>query len=325
MGDYFYWAPSPKLGLPTCDINSLHALTYIKLSGAQVNLHPTLQSFKGEGKVLGRLHTPNGANILKSTDVIRHLKGQGFDLDAAIAGDASSDIVPFTALIEEKLLPAVLYMLWMDAENYSTVTHPAYAKSCQIPCNFVVPNRMKEQVAEFVKESKFWEDEEAMQRSEMEKLKGMLWNNEDGLRLTEKFIDRALLSPACSVLNLLSEYLGVKEYLFGDKPCSVDALLFSILAPLLKFHRLRGSRLRSELTNSSNLCQYINRMLRNNFESELEQQASSPTGDGAGDTGEPGDQSFDDVDWKNDVVLPVSVAAFVMVSYAINVFYIAGK
>jgi len=321
MGDYYYWAPSQKLGLPTCDINCLHALTYIKLSGACVNLHPILQNFKGEGKVLGRLHTQDNVDITKSSDVITHLKQKGFDLDVGIVGDATSDIVPFTALIEEKLLPAVLYMFWMDAENYSAVTHPTYAKSCQLPCNFVVPNRMKERVAEFVKESKFWGDEESMQRSEMDKLKGMFLNNEDGLRLTEKFIDRSLTAPACSVLNLFSEYLGVKEYIFGDKPSSVDALLFSILAPLLKFHRLRGSRLRSELTNSSNLCQYINRMLRNNFESELE--ATSPTGDGGMDTS---DQApLDDVDWKNDVVLPVGVAAFVMVSYAINVFYIAGK
>jgi len=302
MGDFYYWAPSPKLGLPSCDINSLHALAYIKLSEANVNLHPTLQAFKGEGRVLGRLHTTDDQDILKSRDMIKHLKKQGFDLDAGIVGDLASDIAPFTALIEEKLLPAVLYTLWVDAENYHGVTHQVYAKSCQIPLNFVVPVRLQKHQEEFVRVSKFW-------------------NKDPNEVLDEKVVDAALMKPACSALNLLSEYLGEKEFLLGDKPCSLDALLFSILAPLLKLQRLNSNKVRNKLKKSSNICQYLNRILKNNFKPELEQQSASTGTEGTSDAPPPPDPEL--VDWKYDVVFPVSVATVVMVSYAVNVFVIA--
>jgi len=301
MGDFYYWAPSPKLSLPTCDINSLHALTYIKLSGADtVNLHPTFQSFKHPGKVLGRLHTPDNKDILKSQDIVKHLKQHGFDLDAGFAGDeVVSDIAPFTALIEEKLLPAVLYTLWMDTDNYSAVTHQLYAKSCRLPMNFVVPVRMQKRHEEFLRTLKFW-DKEAP--------------------IDDKIINTALITPACSVLGALSEYLDAKEWFLGDKPSSLDALLFALLAPLLKLNKLSTSKLRSELKKNVNTCQYIDRILKNNFKNELEGASTTDVSSDDGVAPSDCDQLFD---WKYDVMLPVSVAGIVMASYAINVFVIA--
>jgi len=302
MGDFYYWAPAPKLGLPSCDINSLHALTYIKLAMADVNLYPMQQSFRGEGKVLGRLHTTEGRDIMNSKDIVKHLKRQGFDLDFGIAEDLASDIAPLTALIEEKLLPAVLYTLWMDAPNYHSVTHQVYAKSCHIPLNFVVPVRMQKQQEELVRVLKFW-------------------NKGDDEKLDEKTVDAALMTPACSVLSLLSQFLGEKEFLLGEKPSTLDALLFSVLAPIMKLQRLNNNKIRNELKKSNNLSQYVSRILRNNFKTELEQQSLSTGVEEADDTSTPSDP--ESVDWKYDVVLPVSVATVVMVSYAINVFVIA--
>merc|ERR1712013_800842 len=249
-----------------------------------------LQSFKDQGKVLGRLRTTDNTDITKSHDIVNHLKRTGFNLDAALKGEAVSDVVPFRALIEEKLLPAVLYTLWMDAENYSAVTHQLYAKSCQLPLNFIVPVRMQKR-------------------------------EEEGV-VDEKTVESALIAPACRVVAELSEYLGAKEFLFGDTPSSLDALLFALLAPLTKLTKLNSNKLRSELKKSINICQYIDRILKNNFKSEPSTYPSASSAEGSS----PDEASASDselFDWKYDVVLPVSVAGIVMASYAINVFVIA--
>lgn len=232
---------------------------------------------------------------------MNHLKRTGFNLDAALKGEAVSDVVPFRALIEEKLLPAVLYTLWMDAENYSAVTHQLYAKSCQLPLNFIVPVRMQKREEALLRTLKFWEEEGVVD---------------------EKTVESALIAPACRVVAELSEYLGAKEFLFGDTPSSLDALLFALLAPLTKLTKLNSNKLRSELKKSINICQYIDRILKNNFKSEPSTYPSISSADSSS----PDEASASDselFDWKYDVVLPVSVAGIVMASYAINVFVIA--
>merc|ERR1712013_890561 len=200
-----------------------------------------LQSFKDQGKVLGRLRTTDNTDITKSHDIVNHLKRTGFNLDAALKGEA------------------------------------------------------------LLRTLKFWEEEGVVD---------------------EKTVDSALIAPACRVVAELSEYLGAKEFLFGDTPSSLDALLFALLAPLTKLTKLNSNKLRSELKKSINICQYIDRILKNNFKSEPSTYPSASSAEGSS----PDEASASDselFDWKYDVVLPVSVAGIVMASYAINVFVIA--
>jgi len=288
--DFYYWPSAPKWGLPSFDIKSLHVLTYIKLSGAEVNLHPTTKSwFPKEHKTLPCLCTPDDGLIDKPEDIIKYLRKQGFDMDLKFNIDVANNILPLSALISERLLPAVLSTIWMDNVNFKEVSHSMYARSCKYPLNFVTPNSQQKEAENFVKEFKFVMDND------------------------EKVIAQ-IRSDAQATLNLLSEYLGEKEYIFGKDPSSLDALLISILAPLLKLP-FTSSKLQNYLKSCPNICQYINRILKKcsrepvMFDAKHVDASTTDTSDAT---------NPESTDWKYDVVFPLAVATVAMLSYAAN-------
>ena len=118
MGDYYYWAPpsSPKVSLPSCDMDSLHILTYIKLSGANnnnntfINLRPTMKSLVAkDGRVLSRLQMRDSTkkDLQHPNAIIKQLRDLGYDLDARLDAGVRDHVLPIAALIQEKILPAV--------------------------------------------------------------------------------------------------------------------------------------------------------------------------------------------------------------------------
>jgi len=65
-----------------------------------------------------------------------------------------------------------------------------------------------------------------------------------------------LLKDAINTINALSSKLGESKYFHGNKPSSLDALIFGYLAPLLKLP-LANDRLQLHLASQPNLCIFI--------------------------------------------------------------------
>ncbi|NWS28700.1 MTX1 protein, partial [Polioptila caerulea] len=64
-----------------------------------------------------------------------------------------------------------------------------------------------------------------------------------------------LYREARECLTLLSQRLGSQKFFFGDSPASLDALVFSRLAPLMKA-KLPNGKLQQHLKSLQNLCNY---------------------------------------------------------------------
>ncbi|NWZ96591.1 MTX1 protein, partial [Nesospiza acunhae] len=69
-----------------------------------------------------------------------------------------------------------------------------------------------------------------------------------------------LYREARECLTLLSQRLGSQKFFFGDSPASLDALVFSRLAPLLKA-KLPNGKLQQHLKSLRNLCNYCTSIL----------------------------------------------------------------
>ncbi|NXX83159.1 MTX1 protein, partial [Urocolius indicus] len=69
-----------------------------------------------------------------------------------------------------------------------------------------------------------------------------------------------LYRDARECLTLLSQRLGSQKFFFGDSPASLDAFVFSRLAPLLKA-KLPNSKLQQHLKSLHNLCNYCTSIL----------------------------------------------------------------
>ncbi|NXL38830.1 MTX1 protein, partial [Glaucidium brasilianum] len=69
-----------------------------------------------------------------------------------------------------------------------------------------------------------------------------------------------LYRDARECLTLLSQRLGSQKFFFGDSPASLDAFVFSRLAPLLKA-KLPNGKLQQHLKSLQNLCNYCSSIL----------------------------------------------------------------
>jgi len=279
-----HWPSKKQWGLPSFDIDSLHLLAHVKFSGVPLTLVPRQKDWlQKKAYHLPSLRSSSDEFIDSKQKIIQYLRLKYIDPDTWLSKDQKLHILPLKALIEDKLLPCVLANIWLDNHNYTEVTRGTYANCCQYPLNFTFPNKLHQAISDWVRSKQIATDEEMV-------------------KIVEK------LNPnGGEALNLFSDFLGENDYLLGERPCSIDALLFAVLAPLLKMP-LQGNRLQNHLKGCHNLARYINLILSTYFKDENDKADVDVS-----DT-KTGDNDFTRYDW----MLPCSVGLIAMLSYAAN-------
>nr|XP_015192106.1 PREDICTED: metaxin-1-like [Lepisosteus oculatus] len=175
-----------------------------------------------------------------------------YNADYDLSAKEGADTLAFVSLLEQKLLPALIYAQWVDSKNYVDVTRRWYAENIPFPLNFYLPNRMHAR--------------------QLERLR--LVTGDSGLEPGEE-IEKELYRDALECMTLLSQRLGQHKFFFGDSPSSLDAYVFGHLAPLLKA-KLPNSKLQQHLQSLDNLCQFCTSILQLYFPSEGSGEPAGP-------------------------------------------------
>lgn len=134
---------------------------------------------------------------------------------------------------------------WLDQKNFTGLIRPWYAKAVPFPLNFYYPSKYEKQAR-------------AMMTS--------LFPNEEAITV----IESKVYSEAQKCMTLLSTRLGDADYFFGAQPTSLDALIYSYLAPLLKAP-LPNPALQNHLKACTNLVKFVSRISQRYFESDYQQ------------------------------------------------------
>lgn len=226
-------------GLPSIDLTCLQVMAYSKFSGAPVKIKKSNWPLSKHG------HLPVFKHGKKNTyttfdDIVSHLQRQNYNTDDHLTPKQCSDIIAYTALLRDKLYPALLYVWWIDEKNYCELTRPWYARVLSFPLNYFLPGH---------------------QQRSAQKVIDNLWNN-DLIEDSQK--ETAVYKDAQECLNLLSYRLGDQEYFFGKNPCSLDAIVFGFLAPLYKA-KFPNAALQNHLKGCSNLTEFVQRILKKYF------------------------------------------------------------
>ncbi|NWW76683.1 MTX1 protein, partial [Climacteris rufus] len=119
-----------------------------------------------------------------------------------------------------------------------------------------------------------------------------------------------LYREARECLTLLSQRLGSQKFFFGDSPASLDALVFSRLAPLLKA-KLPNGKLQQHLKSLQNLCNYCTSILSLYFPWDGGESHSPPHPTGWGDL-----EAEEDPHKRRNQLLSVLVGLVAMLGYA---------
>lgn len=226
--------------LPSVDHECLAVWAYCKFSGLptkvvkshQVNV---FRSSLCTHELPVLLHGSQVESRLEN--ILTYLKNQNLGVDQSLSSKQQADICAFTALIEEKLLPAYLHQWWVNQDTYVDITRPFYAEASPFPLNYFVPGRLMR---------------EATQKVYSPRVSDVTNKND---------VDALIYKEAKECLNHLSYRLGDNDYFFGTQPTSLDAIVFGYVAPLLKAP-LHSSPLANHAKGCENLSYLVNRILR---------------------------------------------------------------
>ncbi|RUS72771.1 hypothetical protein EGW08_019471 [Elysia chlorotica] len=230
-------------GLPSVDPHCLAVLAYCKYSGVPVDVIKTGNPWRsptGNFPVLRH----KGESYCKVTDIFSYLRKEHWGSDFELSTKQSADVIAFSALLEEKLLPALLHLWWMDDKTFIDVTRPWYSRAIPFPLSLFLPGRTQKKAELRVNLTK------------------------GGEYISEMETEAKVYKEAKECLNLLSHKLGDKQYMFGRLPSSLDALVFGYLAPLLKAP-LPNNQLHNHLIQCDNLCRLVNDVLVTFFPVDL--------------------------------------------------------
>lgn len=231
-------------GLPSVHPECLKILAFAKFSGAPLLQRSTNNPFwtpRGDLPVFRH----NGPLLTDFQAVSKYLRSCNYSADYNLSPKQIAEANAFTQLIEEKLDPAWKYILWIDTKNHVEFTRVWYGKHLPFPLGLYYPNKYEKEAVKLI-ESLF------AQYGEYDEIGN------------DTVVETAVYQRAQECLTLLSNRLGDNQYMFGRSPCSVDAVLYAYLAPLLKAP-LPNNSLQNYLKNCKNLVQFVVRISNNYF------------------------------------------------------------
>ena len=231
---------SPDFGLPSWHPPSLAMRAYAKFTGAPLNVQ----------------HSDNplfaAVPLFRHRDVatsdfdafVRHLADEcRISADAGLSPRLRSDAVAFKRLVEATLRPAFAFAAWVDGKNQTELTRPWFARRMPFPLGLFYPGRYQR----------------AAKRLAMSAVEDAVGDADD-----EAVAERFLYRGAEAALASLSDRLGDEAFLLGATPSSLDALVFSYLAPLMRVP-FPSARLAEAARAHANLERYVARILATYF------------------------------------------------------------
>jgi len=161
--------------------------------------------------------------------ILAHLR-KVKDLDSSLGAKELGEMHAFAALVSAKLIPATVYFTFIDPVGYKKHTQGEYAANMPMPLNYINP----------------WRWREAMRKK---------WGALD---------PKTVVADAQIVYGAVAAHIGDQEYFCGDRPSSLDAVLFAHLnyhyhAPVCE------SDLRPLLQKHPALVRYVERLSEKHF------------------------------------------------------------
>ncbi|OBS71640.1 hypothetical protein A6R68_13783 [Neotoma lepida] len=128
-------------GLPSVHSESLVVLAYAKFSGAPLKVNVIDNTWRGSRGDVPILTTEDSI-VSQPAKILNFLRKQKYNADCELSAKQGADTLAYIALLEEKLLPAVLHTFWVENDNYFTVTKPWFASRIPFPLSLILPGRM---------------------------------------------------------------------------------------------------------------------------------------------------------------------------------------
>jgi len=223
----------PHWSLPTFDPHSLAAMTYMQFAGVPYEKNECNDPTMSPSRSLPFLII-NGINPITGHDnIIDRLENEvGYKIDSHMTEEQRADGVAYKSLVEDRLYLSQLYNWWIEPKN-GEFTSIVYATALPFPASWVVPRQYKNNMQFLLRVKGLIEEEKAY-------------------------------SSADGCYKSLSSKLADKKYLFGNRPSTLDAIVFAYLATQYS-PPYPAPKLRALIDKYQNLVNYCNNILHEFF------------------------------------------------------------
>lgn len=219
---------APDWGLPNTSSFCLKLETYLRMAQLPFEIAANVDLKKAPKGKLPYI-TDQGKTIADSNLIIEYLKATyGDPLDEHLSRSDRAIALAMQRLIEENLYWAVVYSRWQDPVNWQT-TKATYFSDLPPVLKTLIPMQARSQI--------------------LQSLKG------HGIG---RHTPTEIYQIGITDLNALSDFLADKPFLMGDRPTTVDASAYGLLANILWVPM--ESPLKERATALSNLSAYCQRM-----------------------------------------------------------------
>lgn len=177
---------------------------YLRMAGIPFDKNSQFSNLKKAPKGKLPFIDDEGEIIADSQFIIEHLeKKHGHPLDSHLTEQQKAIAYLTTKSIDENLYFALVYSRWQDDESWPRVKNAFFGKF-PVPFKWIVPRVARKQV--------------------IRTLHGQ------GISRHSK----PEIQDICrKTFQALSDLIGENHYVFGDKPCSLDATIFAFLAEFI--------------------------------------------------------------------------------------------
>uniref|UniRef100_A0A6A7FRH2 Metaxin-1-like n=1 Tax=Hirondellea gigas TaxID=1518452 RepID=A0A6A7FRH2_9CRUS len=235
------WEGEPEWGIPSMDLESLQMMLYVKFAGAPVTIIKSAMPASAPSRSLP-VFTCSEGNYTNFDSMTTFLRKQNYSCDHDLSGRQCADVLAYGNLLKDKLYPALLYLWWVEPNNYTNVIHNWFYSRMRFPFKLWVPSNKHKVATQFIE---------------------ALYDEPDNTVALET----ELLKHAQECLTMVSHRLGEKDYFFGQSPTAVDALLIPYLTLLLKVD-LKVPVLQNHVKACPNLTRYVLKTLQKFFPNE---------------------------------------------------------
>jgi len=296
---------SEDWGIPSIEPECLKILAFAKFSGAPVIQKSTNNPFwtpRGDLPVFRH----NGNVLSDFVSVSRHLKACNYSADYNLSAKQVAEANAFIQMMDEKLHPALKYLMWVDTKNQIELTRPWYGKHLPFPLGLYYPNKFEHESVKLI-----------------ESLYGQFSDNyEIGNDTT---VETTVYKHAEECLTSLSNRLGEAPFMFGRSPSGLDAVMYGYLAPLLKAP-FPSNSLQNYLKGCTNLSKFVVRVSQNYFpkivkayEEKVHDNDKSNEANASSDTKNTSSTDPEEESWPNErknKIIAGCVATTAMLGYA---------
>lgn len=192
-------------GLTSIDSECLHVIVYCMLTNAPVTIK------QGRSSMLYYKKYPlliSGNLKLRSVhDIISYLRLHGYTLDYNIGLKQCTDSYAFANILTKRFKEISYYVWWIDEVNYDRLTYSWFAKAMPFPFNHLYPRYCRRMARRIL--------DTTVPPQEKDSTKNYVY------------------CLAAETFSALSGRLGDSPFFYGDKPSSLDILVYAYLAPLV--------------------------------------------------------------------------------------------